>query len=141
MSDAVVWLVVGLVLVAAEVASGDFVLLFLGVGALAAAAAALGVDSILIEGAVAVAVAGLSVGLLRGPLKRRVTPPLLLSGTQALVGRSCVVVQRIDNDANTGQVRIGGEVWRARAYGDGPNFEEGDKVDVIAIEGVTALVL
>jgi len=37
-------------------------------------------------------------------------------------------------------VRIGGEEWSARAYLDGQVLEEGTSVDVIQIEGATALV-
>jgi membrane protein implicated in regulation of membrane protease activity len=39
-----------------------------------------------------------------------------------------------------GRVRIGGEEWSARAYLDGESFQEGQTVDVIKIEGATALV-
>jgi membrane protein implicated in regulation of membrane protease activity len=37
-------------------------------------------------------------------------------------------------------VRIGGEEWSARAYLDGEEYAEGTTVDVIQIEGATALV-
>ena len=37
-------------------------------------------------------------------------------------------------------MRIGGEEWTARAYLDGQVYEEGTTVDVIQIEGATALV-
>jgi NfeD-like. len=42
--------------------------------------------------------------------------------------------------AGGGRVRIGGEEWTARSYLDGQEFEEGKTVDVIQIEGATALV-
>ncbi len=37
-------------------------------------------------------------------------------------------------------MRIGGDEWTARTYLDGQVIEEGQTVDVIQIEGATALV-
>ena len=43
-------------------------------------------------------------------------------------------------DAAGGRVRIGGEEWSARAYLDDEVYAEGATVDVVKIEGATALV-
>ena len=80
-----------------------------------------------------------SLGLLR-PLARahlRI-PPALRTGTAALEGARALVLQRVDRSG--GRVRIGGEEWSARAYLDDQVFAEGASVDVIQIEGATALV-
>ena len=58
--------------------------------------------------------------------------------TDALVGLKAVVT-RVVNDRG-GRVRIGGEEWSARAYLGGQEYAEGTTVDVIQIEGATALV-
>jgi membrane protein implicated in regulation of membrane protease activity len=42
--------------------------------------------------------------------------------------------------ANGGQVRIGGETWTARPHQDGVAIPAGQWVDVMAIDGVTAVV-
>ena len=65
-------------------------------------------------------------------------PPSLRTGTAALEGAKAVVVQRVD--FNGGRVRIGGEEWSARAYVDDQVFEPGTRVEVVKIEGATALV-
>jgi membrane protein implicated in regulation of membrane protease activity len=49
------------------------------------------------------------------------------------------VLERIANE-HPGTVRIGGEVWTARAYGEDEVIEAGEVVDVIEIRGATALV-
>jgi membrane protein implicated in regulation of membrane protease activity len=80
-----------------------------------------------------------SVAVLR-PLARshlRV-PPMLRTGTAALVGSKALVLQRVD--ANGGRVRIGGEEWTARAYLEDQVLEPGTRVEVAEIEGATALV-
>ena len=65
-------------------------------------------------------------------------PAALRTGTAALEGKRAVVLQRVD--ANGGRVRIGGEEWSARAYLEDQVLEPGTRVDVIKIEGATALV-
>jgi len=115
---------------------------FLGPVALAAIAAAvvalvgLGVAFqliVFIAGSVA------TVAFLR-PIARRHLhmPAALRTGTAALEGTKAVVLQRVD--VNGGRVRIGGEEWSARAYMEDQVLEPGTRVEVVKIEGATALV-
>ena len=41
---------------------------------------------------------------------------------------------------SAGQVRLSGELWRARPYAGGPPLEVGATVSVAAVEGATLLV-
>jgi membrane protein implicated in regulation of membrane protease activity len=66
-------------------------------------------------------------------------PPQLRTGTAALVGAPATVLQRVDRHG--GRVRIGGEEWSARAFMDDQVIEAGARVEVVKIEGATALVL
>jgi membrane protein implicated in regulation of membrane protease activity len=72
-------------------------------------------------------------------LSRRTAPVAIRTGTAALVGSRALVLERIANH-HPGAVRIGGEVWTARAYGEDEVIEAGHVVDVIEIQGATALV-
>jgi membrane protein implicated in regulation of membrane protease activity len=65
-------------------------------------------------------------------------PALARTGTAALIGAKALVLERVD--ANGGRVRIGGEVWSARAYMEDQVLEPGMRVEVARIEGATALV-
>ena len=65
-------------------------------------------------------------------------PPAIRTGTAALEGAHAVVLQRVDD--NGGRVRIGGEEWSARAYMPDQVLEPGTQVEVVKIEGATALV-
>jgi membrane protein implicated in regulation of membrane protease activity len=64
--------------------------------------------------------------------------PELTLGHSALVGKQGVVVDEVS--AHTGQIKIGGEVWTARAYDETETIEPGATVDVFEIRGATALV-
>jgi membrane protein implicated in regulation of membrane protease activity len=135
-----VWVVVAIALAVGEVLTPG--LFFLGPVALAAGVAAFA--SLLGAGAVGsliVFIAGsvASLLLLRPIARRHVRMPAISrTGTDALVGRKALVTKKVD--AHGGRVRIGGEEWSARAYLDGQVLDEGASVDVIQIEGATALV-
>lgn len=138
MTPAVLWLIAGVVLVAAEALSGDFVLVMLGVAALAAA----GVDVLgapLWLDAVVFAVVSLGlIAVVRPAIKRRMNNPReLRTNVSALVGKEAFVVSEVD--ARGGRIRLDGEVWSARAQGDDV-FEVGERVTVIEIAGATAVV-
>jgi membrane protein implicated in regulation of membrane protease activity len=72
-------------------------------------------------------------------LSRRRLPVGIRTGAAALVGSRGLVTERIAFP-HPGAVKIGGEVWTARAYGDDEVIEPGTVVDVIEIRGATALV-
>src|ERR671935_72717 len=65
-------------------------------------------------------------------------PSQLRTGTAALVGARGVAVERID--AHGGRVKIGGEIWTARAFDEAQVIEPGARVEIVKIEGATALV-
>jgi len=115
---------------------------FLGPVALAAVAA--GVAAVVGLGVVIqllVFIAGAigSVWVLRPIAQRHLhMPAALRTGTAALEGAKAVVVQRVD--VNGGRVRIGGEEWSARAYMEDQVLEPGTRVEVVKIDGATALV-
>lgn len=136
----VVWVVVAVALSIGELLTPG--LFFLGPLALAAAVAALaaGVGAGAVSSTIVFIVTGLASLLVLRPIARRHVrlPALSRTGVDALIGRKALVTRTVD--VHGGRVRIGGEEWSARAYLDGEVLEEGATVDVVKIEGVTALV-
>jgi iron complex transport system ATP-binding protein len=65
--------------------------------------------------------------------------PELRSGVDALKGRQALVLERVDSQG--GRIKLGGEVWSARTLETGQVFEAGAQVDVIEIDGATAVVI
>ncbi len=139
MPDWVVWLLVAVALAVGEVFTLGF---FLGPVALAAGVAALAaVAGFGTEVQVGTfAMASLASLLLVRPIARRHvrTPARLRTGTAALVGASAVVVDRVD--ADRGSVRLRGEVWSARTFDADRVVEPGVRVEVMEIDGATAVV-
>ena len=135
----IVWLIVAAVLGVAELVTFTFALGIIAVGAcVAAGAAALGLGLPFQLLAFVVASAG-GLGLVLPVARRHVKqPPLLKTGPAALVGRPARVLEEVTGHA--GRVRIGGEEWSARSYDETLVIPVGDTVDVMQIEGATALV-
>jgi membrane protein implicated in regulation of membrane protease activity len=135
----VIWLVVAAVLGIAEVTTLTLALGLVAFGALVAAVTASAGLPLAVQ-LIAFGVASAAVIAIVRPIAVRQIrqPPLLRSGTAALVGREALALTEVSR--HSGRVRIGGEEWTARPYDPGVVIPEGADVDVLAIEGVTALV-
>jgi membrane protein implicated in regulation of membrane protease activity len=135
-----IWAVVALALVVGEIFTPG--LFFLGPVALAAIVA--GVVALVGGGPVLQLIVFIggsiaSVAMVRPIAKSHLrVPSALRTGTAALTGAKALVLQRVDSDG--GLVKIGGEEWTARAFMEGQVFEPGARVEVVKIEGATALV-
>jgi membrane protein implicated in regulation of membrane protease activity len=136
-----VWAVLAVALAVGEVLTPG--LFFLGPVALAAGAAA--VAALLGAGTVGSIVVFIvcslaSLAFLRPVARRHVRlPAISRTGTDALIGRKAVVTRKVD--AVDGRIRVGGEEWSARAYLEDQVLVEGQTVDIVKIEGATALVV
>jgi membrane protein implicated in regulation of membrane protease activity len=134
-----VWLIVAAVLAAGEVLTSGFILGPVAVAAVLAALVAVAGLGVVFQLIVFIAAAVASVLLLRPIAVRHLrVPGRIRTGTAALVGSRAVVLERVDADG--GRVKIGGEVWSARAFFDDHVIEPGTHVEVAKIEGATALV-
>ncbi|MCX4727420.1 NfeD family protein [Streptomyces sp. NPDC090052] len=112
----------------------------LAVGAVAASAAAgLGVGpvpQVLVFVIVSVAL----IAVVRPIANRhRSQRPELATGIDALKGRQAVVLERVDGSG--GRIKLAGEVWSARALDGDSSYQPGQQVDVVEIDGATAVVL
>jgi membrane protein implicated in regulation of membrane protease activity len=135
----VVWLLLAAVLGVAELLT-----LTLALGLLAIAAVAAGLSGALgLAPALQVVVFALTAGaglVVARPIALRHLrqPPALRTGVAALVGREALTLTEVTRHG--GRARIGGEEWTARPYDPDCVIPAGATVDVLAIEGATALV-
>jgi membrane protein implicated in regulation of membrane protease activity len=136
----VIWVIAAVGLIVLEIFTLTAAVGILGGAALITAlSAALGLpvplQLVVFSGA---AVAG--VGLLGPVARRHLAGPR--SGTSfgmdALVGKPGYVIQEVTG--RDGRVRIGGEEWTARAMDDSVVIPTGTTVDVLQIDGATAVV-
>ncbi|MBC9729458.1 NfeD family protein [Streptomyces sp. TRM68367] len=71
--------------------------------------------------------------------RHRSQRPQLATGVEALKGKQAVVMERVD--ASGGRIKLAGEVWSARSLDTARAYEVGQEVDVVDIEGATAIVM
>lgn len=134
------WLIVTVLLSAAEAAGGEFVLLMLGAAGLVTTGVAIGVDSLWVQLIVFAVSALVFVFGLRPPLKRHfIKPTQIRSGVDAVRGSRAVVISTVDSTG--GQVKIGGEIWSAVGADHQRALPPGTPVTVVEIRGATAVVM
>jgi len=133
------WMIAAGVLAVGEIATLGFFLGPIAVAATLAAIVAVAGAGLAAQWIVFIAASLASLLVLRPIARRHLrTPASLRTGTAALVGGRAIVLERVDADG--GQVKIGGEVWSARAYDEDDAFEPGVRVEIMKIDGATALV-
>ena len=112
----------------------------LAVGAVAAAVSAgLGGD-VVVQVLVFVVVSVALIAVVRPIAARHSSQrPQLVTGVDALKGKQAVVLERVDSAG--GRIKLAGEVWSARALDTDRAYEVGQEVDVVDIEGATAIVM
>ena len=137
--DWVAWLGLAVLLGIVEVTTLDLVFLMLAAGALTGAVVALVGGPLALQVVVALVVAVAMLGVVRPVALRHLrTPASIRTGVAALVGSQGVALERID--ARSGQIKLKGEVWSARAYDPTHVIEPGSSVQVVEIDGATAVV-
>lgn len=134
------WLAVALVAGVVEILSLGLVFAMIAGGALAAAAVAALTDSVVLAVlAFATGTGALLVGvrpaLMRYAARADTGAP---TGIAALIGQPARVIRPVD--AQGGQVKLSGEFWSARSDVHDAVLELGSTVEVVRIEGATAVV-
>lgn len=130
-----IWLIVGGVLLIAEMLTLTFYLLWLGVGAVIAAVVALIVPEGYIVQALSGGAAALALTVFTKPLTRRFRGSSgYRDAIQELVGKQGIVIEAI-SPGNPGIVRVGSETWSATSL---DNLHRDDNVRVIS-RGTTVL--
>ena len=140
--DWLIWLIVGVVLLGIEAVTLAFVAVYFGVAALVAALFA-GIGAPLwLQIVVFCAVSVLGLAMTRRIATRVMKGPVVKTNVHTLAGRRGVVTKSITGDDGRGQVRLGSDYWTARPYfDDGNGIPAGAKVEVMKVDGVTAVVL
>jgi membrane protein implicated in regulation of membrane protease activity len=141
----ILWCVLGAVLIVAEVFTTGFVLLWFGIGALAAGLAAMvGINSLALQfvifALVSVGLTAASRTIFVNYFSREKTGDSLRTGVDSLPGKIGTVVSSSRGAMQEGAVKVFGSTWTAYpAAGESP-LEAGERVRVESIEGSSIYV-
>jgi membrane protein implicated in regulation of membrane protease activity len=133
------WVALAVVLGIVEVTTLSLVFAMLAGGALVGALAALLGATPPVQVLVALASAVALLAVVRPIALKHIRMPLeSRTGVAALVGAQGLVLEQVT--AHGGRIKLGGEVWSARTLDPHHIIEPGSTVDVVQIDGATAVV-
>jgi membrane protein implicated in regulation of membrane protease activity len=141
----ILWCVLGAILIAAEVFTSGFVLLWFGIGALAAALAGIvGINNLgiqfLIFALVSVGLTAASRTIFVNYFSREKTGDSLRTGVDSLPGKIGTVVSPSRGAMQEGAVKVFGSTWTAYPAEGETALEAGERVRVESIEGSSIYV-
>ncbi|HEY0005768.1 MAG TPA: NfeD family protein [Pyrinomonadaceae bacterium] len=141
----IIWAILGIILIIAEVFTPGFVLLWFGVGALAAALAGiLGLESLplqfLIFAFVSIALTAASRTIFVNYFSREKTGDSLKTGVESLPGKVGLVVSSSRGALHEGAVKVYGSTWTAYPVEGEEPLEAGDRVEVERVQGASIYV-
>lgn len=141
MTSLLLWLAIGVLLGIIELVSTTFVLLWIAIAAVATGVLGLVLPNLVYQ---TVAFVLFSVGLLFAsrPLVRKWRNAKSAYATEAdeMMGRQGVVISRLEG-GKSGLVRVGNDVWSARASELGSVLEAGAWVRVVEVKSSTLVVM
>ncbi len=141
----ILWCILAAILIVAEVFTSGFVLLWFGIGALAAALAGIiGIDNLgiqfLIFAFVSVGLTAASRTIFLNYFSREHTGESLRTGVDSLPGKIGTVVSSSRGAMQEGAVKVFGSTWTAYPAEGESALEAGERVRVESIEGSSIYV-
>ena len=137
--DAILWFVLMIVFLWMESSTVSLISIWFAAGSLAAMIAALFEAQLWLQAVLFVAVSVALLASLRTVVKKFITPKLVKTNVDAVVGSTGIVVEAIDNIQGVGQVKLGGMQWSARST-ENVKIPENTLVTVDRVEGVKVFV-
>lgn len=134
-----IWVIVGILLIIGEIFTAGFFLIWFGIAAIIAGIIAFFELSVIWQGVAFVIISAILLAGTRRLAERytKKQPPGI--GADRFIGKVGVVLEEIDNDKNTGRVRVEEDKWRADSL-EGDIITKDSNVQVIKIEGTHVVV-
>lgn len=139
MIPSAVWLMVLVVLVTGEAITVGLTFIWFAVGALGGLTVAVLGGPIWLQVVVFLILSAVTLVLVRPIAARLLTPGVSPTNADRVLSQIALVTEEIDNIAETGQVKLFGQVWTARSE-TGKNIPAQSRVRILRIEGVKVFV-
>ena len=137
--DYIVWLIVFVIFAALELVSLGMTSIWFAIGALAACVTSLFTENWIIQAVVFIIVTVAVLIFLRPLAVKYINDKAEKTNVESMIGKRAKVIVDIDNMNAKGMVCIDGMEWTARSA-DGKELSKDTLVEVVAIEGVKAIV-
>ena len=134
-----VWLVALVLLLAVEIAIVNLTPIWFALGALAALISSLFGAPVWLQVVWFLVLSIVALAVTKPLVKKYVNSKTQPTNADMVIGKTCVVMEPIDNVRGTGAVTVGGKTWTARSD-SGDVFAPGERVVAVRIEGVKLIV-
>ena len=134
------WLAAAVIFVLVEAGTLGLTSIWFAFGALAALAATLLGFGIPVQAACFLLAAGFLLVMIRPVTRKYLRIGTEKTNADRIIGMKAIVLQTIDNQAATGQVRVAGQIWTARSQDPAVTYPEGSEVTIRVISGVKVIV-
>lgn len=139
-SPVYIWIGVLIFCLVAEACTVQLVTVWFAIGSVGAiVAAAMGFSDV-IQIIVCLVIAAVMLLLLRPVVRGKLSTKTDPTNADRILNQTAIVVQTINEQQETGQIRLMGQIWSARASDPNDCISEGETVVVTAISGVKAIV-
>ena len=139
MIPSAIWLIVLVVLVTGEAITVGLTFIWFAVGALGGLVVAVLGGPIWLQVVVFLALSAVTLVLVRPAAAKLLTPGISPTNADRVIGQIALVTEQIDNIAETGQVKLFGQVWSARSE-TGEIISAQNRVRILRSEGVKVFV-
>ena len=132
------WLISAGIFFIIEIATVGFLIFWLGIGALFAMVASFFTDNLLIQTTVFVISSSVLIPLTKPIVNKYFDDgKTIATNAYSLIGKVGIVTTAINTLNSTGQVKVNGEIWSAKADED---IKQGTEVEILKIDGVKLIV-
>ena len=139
MIPSAIWLILLVVLVAGEAITVGLTFIWFAAGALGGLLVAVLGGAIWLQVLVFLILSAVTLVLVRPAAAKLLTPGISPTNADRVLSQIALVTEEIDNIAETGQVKLFGQVWSARSE-NGDIIPAQSRVRILRIEGVKVFV-
>lgn len=139
MIPSAVWLILLVVLVTGEAITVGLTFIWFAVGAMGGLLTAVLGGAVWLQVVVFLVLSAVTLVLVRPIAAKLLTPGISATNADRVLGQIALVTEQIDNIAETGQVKLFGQVWTARSE-TGDTIPAQSRVRILRIEGVKVFV-
>lgn len=134
-----IWLIASGVFFIIEIITVGFLMFWLAIASLITMVVSFFTSNIIVQTAVFVISSGLLIFATKPLVDKLTKKDSVQTNVYSIIGKKAIVIEDIDWDKGTGQIKIGGEVWSAKTN-EQINIPKGSEVEVLNIDGVKAFV-
>ena len=134
-----IWIIISGIFLIFEMMTVGFLVFLFAIGSLFAMVVSFFTDNLIIQTATFVISSTLLVIFVRPVMQKFLTKNSISTNANSIIGKKAIVTKKVDVYSEAGQIKVNGEIWTAIGE-NGATYEKGSEVEVVAIDGVKAII-